>query len=93
MEYATVIGGALNLREDTDIKSNRITSIPSGSNVAVIEKGLVWCKVIYNAYTGYVMTKFLQMESDNDGEMITISISKEAAKELYDALKLSLDKE
>lgn len=90
MEYAKVIGGSLNMREDTDIKSNRITSIPNGSDVAVLEKGLVWCKVVYNAYTGYVMAQFLKFEGDSD-DNVTISISKEAAKELYDALKLSLD--
>ena len=93
MEYAIVIGGSLNMRKETDIKSARITSIPSGSNVAVIEKGSDWCKVVFNAYTGYVMTKYLQFESDDDDEMVTISISKEAAKELYEALKLSLSEE
>ena len=92
MEYATVIGGTLNMREDTDIKSNRITGIPNGSNVAVIEKGLVWCKVIYNAYTGYAMTKFLQFDSEGEDELVTICLSKESADELYEALKLSLNK-
>ena len=91
MEYAKVIGGSLNMREDTDIKSNRITSIPNGSDVAVLEKGEVWCKAIYNAYTGYVMTRFLKFEDESENELITISISKEAAKELYDALELSLN--
>ena len=92
MEYATVIGGTLNMREDTDIKSNRITGIPNGSNVAVVEKGLVWCKVIYNAYTGYAMTKFLQFDSEGEDELVTICLSKESADELYEALKLSLNK-
>ena len=90
MEYATVIGGSLNMRQDTDIKSNRITIIPNGSDVAVLEKGLVWCKVVFSAYTGYVMTKFLKFESDSDDEAITINLSKESAEELYEALKLLL---
>ena len=92
MEYATVIGGSLNLREDTDTKSNRIATIPSGSTVAVIEKGLVWCKIVYNEYAGYVLRKFLQLESDSEDEVITISVSKKCAEELFAALKLSLDK-
>jgi len=91
MEYATVIGGSLNMRTDSDIKSSKITSIPNGSNIAVIEKGSVWCKAVYNAYTGYVMTKFLKFESESDSESITLSISKDAANELLNALKLSLD--
>ena len=91
MEYATVVDGNLNMREDADIKSNRITLIPNGSDVAVLEKGDVWCKAVYNAYTGYVMTRFLNFENGNDDAVITISISKAAAKELYEALKLSLE--
>jgi len=90
MEYAVVIGGNLNLRVEQSTKSIRITSIPSGATVAVIEYGLEWCKVAYNAYTGYVMTKFLEFNSDSD-DAITISVSKETAKELLNALKLSLD--
>ena len=90
MEYAIVTGGFLNMRSDKDTNSTRITRIPNKSNVAVIEKEPDWCKVVYNEYTGYVMAKFLEFESDSENEKITISISKDCAKELYDALKLSL---
>ena len=90
MEYAKVIGGNLNMRKDTDVKSPRVTLIPSGSNVAVIENGTEWCKVSYNEYTGYVMSKFLEFESESD-DVVTISLSKEAANELLKALKRSLE--
>lgn len=90
MEYATTIGGSLNMREDTDIKSSRITVIPNGSVVAVLEKGLVWAKVVWNAYTGYVMIKYLKFNDESEDEVVTISISKSCANELYEALKLSL---
>ena len=93
MENAVVIGGNLNMRADTDVKSNRITIIPDGANVAVVERGLVWCKVIYNAYTGYAMTRYLKFDSEGEDETITITISKQTAKELYNALKLSLSEE
>ena len=93
MEYAKVIGGSLNLRTEADIKSRRITSIPNGTTIAILEKGLVWAKVVYNAYTGYVMVKFLQIEGESEDEIITISISKSSANELYEALKLSLKSE
>ena len=91
MEYAKVVGGNLNMRADTDIKSNRITIIPDGADVAVIDKGLVWGKVIYNAYTGYVMLKYLKFSSDEADEVVTLNISKSCAEELYEALKFSLE--
>lgn len=93
MENAKVIGGNLNMRADTDIKANRITIIPNGADVAVIEKGLVWCKLIYNEYTGYAMTRYLEFDSESEDEAVTICISKQSAKELYEALKLSLSEE
>lgn len=92
METATVVGGSLNMRKDTDTNSTRITIIPSGSKVAVIEKGSVWCKAVYNEYTGYVMTKYLSFESDStDNSKITISLQRDVAKALYEALKVSLN--
>lgn len=90
MEYAKVIGGSLNLRKDSDIKSDRITSIPNGSTVAVLEKGLVWGKVIYNSYTGYVMVQYLEFDSESEDDAITLNLSKSCAGELYEALKQSL---
>jgi len=91
MEYATVIGGKLNMRTDCDPQAQRITQIPNGATVAIIEEGAVWCKVVYNSYTGYVMKKFLSIESDSD-ETVTLTLSRTCAEELYKALKLSLDK-
>ena len=91
MEYATVVGGNLNMRKDTDIKSDRITVIPNGANVAVLDRGLVWCKAVYNSYTGYVMVKYLKFDSEDEDEVVTISLSKDCADELYEALKNSLE--
>ena len=90
LEYATVTGGTLNMRKDSDINSARVTTIPSGSKVAVIEKGAVWCKAVYNTYTGYVMTKYLKFESNSNEDKITLELSRECAKEIYEELKLSL---
>lgn len=92
LEYATVVGGSLNMRRSPDIKADKITSIPSGSKVAVIEKGNEWCKAVYNAYTGYVMTRYLKFESGSDDKNITISLSRDCAEAIYEALKLSLNK-
>ena len=91
MEYAKVVGGSLNMRKDKSISSDKITSIPSGSRVAVTERSGEWCKAVYNAYTGYVMTKYLSFESGDEGDKLTISLSRDTANALYEALKLSLN--
>ena len=92
LEYATVIGGSLNIRKEKSVNSNKIGIIPSGSKVAVTEHGTDWCKVTYNAYTGYAMTKYLNFESGSDDSKISITLSRDNALALYEALKLSLNK-
>lgn len=91
-EYAVVTGGALNIRTEKSTTSIRIGSIPNGSKVAVTEYGTDWCKIAYNTYTGYVMTKYLKFESGSDDGKVTITLSREDAEALYEALKLSLNK-
>jgi uncharacterized protein YraI len=91
VEYATVVGGSLNMRTEKDKASVRITIIPSGTKVAIIEYDDDWCKIAYNAYTGYVMTQYLKFESGSDDSIVTITLSRENALALYEALKLSLN--
>ena len=91
VEYATVIGGSLNMRKEKSTTSDKITSIPSGTRIAITEHGNEWCKAVYNAYTGYVMTKFLSFESGGTDDKITLSLSRDTAIALYNALKLSLN--
>ena len=92
VEYATVVGGALNVRRDKSTSSERITTIPNGSKVAVTEHGSEWCKIVYNSFTGYAMTKFLKFESGGEDTKVTITLTRETALALYEALKLSLNK-
>jgi len=92
VEYATVVGGSLNMRKDSDKSSAKVTTIPNGSKIAIIEKGSVWCKATYNSYTGYVMTQYLKFEGGGSGDNITISLSRDCAEAIYEALKLSLNK-
>lgn len=92
VEYATVLGGSLNIRKEKNINSAKIASIPNGTQIAVTEHGNEWCKIIYNAYTGYVMTKFLSFEGGGDDTKVTITLSRQDAEALYEALKLSLNK-
>ena len=51
VEYATVTGGSLNLRKEKSTNSDKLTSMPNGTQVAVVEHEDDWCKVIYNQYT------------------------------------------
>ena len=94
MMYAKVINGSLNMRRDTNTESERIVLIPNGSRIAIIEKGAVWAKAVYNEYTGYVMIKYLHFEeessSEDDVEMVTITVPRDVALSLYEALKTSL---
>lgn len=93
VEYAKVKDGALNLRSEKSTSSERITQIPSGATVGVVEHGSEWCKVVYNAYTGYAMTKFLGFEDSSDkNSNISITLPHDCALALYEALKSSLNK-
>lgn len=91
MQYATVIGEVLTIHLSDSFESDRIAQIPNGANVAVLNKNDNWCKIVYNEYTGYVMTKFLKFESDSD-DKVTVTLSQDIAEEVYEALKLSLNK-
>ncbi|MBP5423953.1 MAG: SH3 domain-containing protein [Paludibacteraceae bacterium] len=92
VEYATVTGGSLNIRKEKSTSSTKLGVIPSGAKVAVTEHGTDWCLVIYNSYTGYVMSKFLTFESGSGDSKVSITLSRENALALYEALKLSLNK-
>lgn len=92
VEYATVTGGALNVRKEKSTSSARLTVLPLGTRVAVTEHGGEWSKIIYNSFTGYVMTKYLNFEGSEQDKNIVITLSRENALALYEALKLSLNK-
>ena len=92
VEYATVVNGSLNLRREKSTVSDRLAVIPNGTKVAVTEHGDTWCKVVYNQYTGYAMTKFLKFESGGEDTNVVITLTRENALALYEALKLSLNK-
>ena len=91
MQYATVIGEVLTIHTSDSLESDRVAKIPNGANVAVLEKNDNWCKIVYNEYTGYVMTKFLKFESDSQDDKVTVALSQDIAKQVYEALKLSLN--
>lgn len=90
MQYATVIGETLTIHSSDSFESDRVAQLSSGACVAVLQKQNGWCKIVYNEYTGYVMEKFLKFESDSN-DKVTVTLSQDCAKEVYEALKLSLN--
>lgn len=91
--YVNTASGSLNMRKTASKNGSLIAQIPRGASVAIIEKGTDWCKVTYNGETGYVMTQYLSSAAPS-GESKTsntvISIPKDTAITLYEALKYSL---
>ncbi len=55
----TTKSGSLNLRMQPSQASDVIAQIPQGSTVAVSQHGQTWSSVVWNGYSGYVMTDFL----------------------------------
>ena len=88
VEYAKVKGGTLNMRSGKGTNYPRVAQIPNGATVAVVDHGNEWSKVTYNNYTGYVMTEFLSFDEEDGDVMLTIP--REIALALYEALKTSL---
>ncbi len=89
-----VVGGALNLRSEANEKATRVSQIPSGAQLKVLDKPAPdgWVYVDYNGKQGYVMVSYLvNVESEPDGsapegEMVTIKVSKVLIKELVATL-------
>ena len=51
--------GSLNLRSAPNGSAKVIRTIPQYAKIAVTEREVSWCKVVYSGSEGYVMTKYL----------------------------------
>ena len=95
VEYA-ITTDITNVFNDPDAKSDLITQINNNSSVAVLEHGCMWSKIIKDAYVGFCKTENLKFENNSDillqdkESTITISIPRDCACALYNALKFSL---
>lgn len=63
----TTAQGSLNLRESPSSSARVLCTIPQYEYVPVLERGSVWCRVQYQATTGYVMSSFLTIQSGTEG--------------------------
>lgn len=53
-------GGTLNLRQSASSGAQLVTTIPNGATIYVKSLSGEWLAAKYNAYTGYVMAKFIK---------------------------------
>ena len=57
-------GKALNMREDSNLNANVITTIPNGTEIKNYNEQGEWTKVEINGKQGWVMSKYLKKTSD-----------------------------
>ena len=60
--------GNLNMRAAASATSAKLTSIPRGATVTVLEKGTTWSRISYGGFTGYVMTQYLKFEGGSTAQ-------------------------
>ncbi|MFR2457835.1 MAG: SH3 domain-containing protein [Christensenellales bacterium] len=60
--------GNLNMRAAASATSAKLTSIPRGATVTVLEKGTTWSRISYGGYTGYVMTQYLKFDGGSTAQ-------------------------
>ena len=81
----------LRSRPDTGGEYNTIAKVASGESVAVLDQAGEWATVKYNGQRGYMMAKFLHRTygkaEETAKESVTITIDKNAAQALYEALR------
>ena len=59
--YTTTVTASVNMRETASVSGKRIMTVPSGATISVLENKGSFLKVTYKAYTGYVMTLYVDV--------------------------------
>ncbi|MCL2811235.1 MAG: VanW family protein [Clostridia bacterium] len=86
-EFIGVAGKNLKLHRSRDAKSAVLRTIPSGTELDVIEKGRRWTKVLYDGTEGFTDTKFTERVQRRDpfgGNMPGVSVHIARARVLED---------
>ena len=55
----TVTGGALNIRKEADITSERVGTLKDGTQIEILEAGKDWHRIT----EGYVMAKWVKLDA------------------------------
>lgn len=70
--------------------SDLITTLNKGDVVAILDRSnLLWYKIAYNEYTGYIKSKLIKSE-DDAGDNVYLCIPRDHALALYEALSYVL---
>lgn len=77
-------GETVLMRKRPDKRAETVASVPIGAEVIVVERAAEWSQIAWNGKRGYMMTEFLRLAEN--GDTVTITISKSAALELKEAL-------
>ncbi len=59
--YKTIATDNVNLRSSASTSSKRLTTIPKGASITVIQLSGSWAKVAYSTYTGWVVKDYIQV--------------------------------
>ena len=94
MQYAST-SSTTNIYKEPSIDSDLLGQINAETNVAVVEHGLLFSRIIYNLYEGFCETRNLNFENSGDSDkekesQVMISVPRECAVALYNSLKFSL---
>ena len=80
-------GKGVNLRAAPSLSAEKLSLIPVATRVRVLEEASEeWCKVMAQGRIGYIMRTYLSPE-----DLVTLSLPRDAAQSLLQALKSSLD--
>lgn len=60
-------GSTVNLRVGPSLNTRIITRVKLGNVVRIISPGEEWCQISYDMFTGYMMSKFLDIVGDGKG--------------------------
>ena len=82
--YVQTQSGPLNLRQDASTSSKVLAQIPQKTKLEVESVDNTWSKTTYNNKTGYVMSKYLAVETTS------ASFNKTDLENIYKNLKEAL---
>ena len=85
-----VTGGKLALRNGPGKSYQALVWIPADAEVQAAPYNGEWMRVRYGKYTGYSMAEFLTETPEKGGEMVTVTLDKETAEYLLEALSKAL---
>lgn len=94
MQKAIVVaqsGSTVRIRSGMSTNDAVVGEAKVGNSIDVITYGDDWCYVDYNGLTGYMMSKFIDLNGGehHDG---SVTIDRAIAEQLYEALRVALGK-